>query len=135
MNKIVRVFLDTNMSLQHQGLFLLAKSKNVNLNYLGKNEHVVFINKGLNKVKVYSNSRLVSYLRLDDGRKLDLNIISMIPSCFGSDLRIDWDKAEAMSLDRKLKNKPATILRKSSNPSLDGFNPDKVIKVFEKNLK
>lgn len=111
MNKIVRVFLDTNMSLQHQGLVAIAMSNGVAVPGLKNGEHIVFVNKKLNKVKVYSSNGLVSYLRLDDGRKLDLNIISMIPSCFDANLRIDWNKAEALSLDRKLKNKEANVLR------------------------
>jgi hypothetical protein len=111
MNKIVRVFLDTNLSLQHNGLFMLAAKNKVNLTKLDLGEHVVFVNKALNKVKVYSCGGIVSYMRRDDGQRIDLGLISHIPTCFDKQLRLDWEKAAALSLDQKLKNKKSPIFK------------------------
>jgi hypothetical protein len=114
-NTICRVFQDTDMKNQHLGLKTIALSKKVNLDNLVPGEHVIFVNKACDKLKMYSHRGLLSYLRSDRG-KLDLGMIQMIPVCFGSDGNINWKKAELLSLERKLK-KVAPSKRKVTNQS------------------
>jgi len=101
MNKVIRVFLETDMRSQHMGLIEIAKTKKVNLSKLEPGEHVIFINQAGNKMKLFSASGVLSYIRKDRG-KIDLNMIEFIPSCWNARTGIDWDEASRKSLERKL---------------------------------
>lgn len=83
MNKIVRVFLDTNMACQHNGLRSLASKHGVKLEALDNREHVIFVNKARNRVKLYSANGVISYLWKEKGR-LDMMALSMIPETFSN---------------------------------------------------
>lgn len=104
MNKILRVFLDTDMRNQHAGLHKVAKSKKVDLTNLDNGEHVVFVNGACDKVKVFSSRGVLSYVRKDTKGKLDLNMIEMIPHSFNQLGGIDWEKASRLSLEKKLES-------------------------------
>ena len=82
-NKIVRLFLETNMACSHNGLRILASKNKVDLQRLGSNEHVLFINKAQNRVKLYSSNGVISYLWREKGR-LDMAALSEIPNTFTS---------------------------------------------------
>lgn len=101
MNKILRVFLDTDMRKQHDGLFQVAADHKVNVKNLDPGEHVIFINSALNKIKIYSARGLLSYYRKDKG-KIDLNLIEHIPESFNSFGVVEWKKAERTALEAKL---------------------------------
>jgi hypothetical protein len=101
MNKIVRVFFESHLGNGHDGLAKLAKTKNVNVRNLNNGEYVIFINKRLNALKMYTSGFTIAHLRLPNG-KLDLNTIAMIPSFFnGSEIK--YDEAVKKSLLTKLK--------------------------------
>lgn len=96
-NRVVRVFLDANMSCAHKGLGLMAARHKVKLDEMGANEHAVFINSNLNKIKIWSAGGLISYARKDNG-KIDMRYISEIPKAFDEDGNFDFDKAVKASL-------------------------------------
>lgn len=91
MNKVIRLFLDVDMRLQHAGLVQYASENKVDLKSLSKGEHVVFINHALNRVKVFSPNGVLTYLYRDKGR-IDLNAFSEIATAFSSDGSIDFNK-------------------------------------------
>lgn len=102
MNKILRVFLDTDMRNQHDGLEKIATKNKVSLIDLDQGSHVIFVNTRCNKIKIYSSNGVLSYMKKDTGGKLDLNMIEMIPHSFNQTGAIDWNKAAKLSLEKKL---------------------------------
>lgn len=102
-NNIIRVFQNTDMRKQHDGLTELAKSKKVNLKNLGAGEHVVFLNNKLNRIKLFSANGVLSYYRAPSGR-VNLKMIEMIPACFNAG-GMDWNQAERLAIDKLLGGK------------------------------
>lgn len=87
-NKIIRVFLKTNMSLSHPGLTALALSEKVTLGNLMVGEFVIFINTALTKVKVFAANNAFAYYA--SKRKIDLRTLQDIPIYFnGTSLQFD----------------------------------------------
>lgn len=102
MNKILRVFLETDMRSQHDGLIKVAKAQKVDLTSVNMGEHVLFINRKMDRIKLYSSSGVLSYFRSTKGR-LSLHVIEQIPRCFDAKGKINWDQAERLALDKQLK--------------------------------
>lgn len=100
-NTIIRIFKNTDMRNQHDGLFKVALEKKVRLDHLGAGEHALFLNGKLNRLKLYSHQGVVSYYRAKSGI-LNLNMIEMIPLCFSADRGMDWEKADRLALDKLL---------------------------------
>lgn len=104
MNKIIRVFLDTDMRCQHPGLVLIAAKEGIKLDALEQNEHALFLNKFKNKVKIYSHNKVLSYMRHDKG-KLDLMALQEIPKTFATKGHLDFDAAIKKSLLTRIERK------------------------------
>lgn len=100
-NKIIRVFLQTNMSYAHDGLALLAAKEKVDLLNLGYGEFVVFINKACTKVKVFGANNTFAYYS-NRNRKIDLSMIQKIPEVFNG-VSFDFTKAIESVLLKSLK--------------------------------
>lgn len=100
MDKIIRVFLDTNMACQHNGLRALAEKNHVKLGALENREHVIFVNKARNRVKLYSANGVISYLWKEKGR-LDMNALVKIPETFHGG-GFNMDKAIKATLVKRL---------------------------------
>lgn len=81
MNKVTRIFLNTDLRCQHNGLALVAGKENVRLDKLKPGEHVLFINTKRDKVKMYSRNGVLSYYK-QKGR-LDIEAVAKIPAAFG----------------------------------------------------
>ena len=92
MNKVVRIFLDADLRCQHKGLASAAKKESVDVRKLPIGEHVMFINRKRNKLKMYSAGEIVAYLRLPKG-VLDLRALGRIPEVYGSNLEIKYAKS------------------------------------------
>lgn len=93
-NNIVRVFQNTNMSRQHDGLMEMAKKNNITIEALPPGEHVVFLNRACTKVKVYSPNGVLSYYRAPEGQKLNLKMIAYIPRSFDKGGILRWSEVE-----------------------------------------
>jgi hypothetical protein len=100
-NLVVRIFLNTNMGKRHDGLKLLAEEHKVKLDKLNPGEHVVFLNRALDKVQIYSAGGVLSYYRSGRGR-LNIGMVEQIPLAFTGAGRIDWDKADRLALEKQL---------------------------------
>lgn len=100
-NSVVKVFLDTDMRLQHKGLREIASSKKINLSNLDIGEHVIFINTKLNRIKMWSRGNIISYLYKEKGR-IDLQYIGEIPKAFDAHGKVDFDKAVRINLEKRL---------------------------------
>lgn len=100
MNTIIRLFKDTDMRNQHDGLNKIAKRNKVKLDQLGAGEHVVFVNTQLNRVKLYSANGVLSYYRAPAKQKINPGMVEMIPLCFNAAKGMDWEKADRLAFDK-----------------------------------
>lgn len=103
MNRILRVFLDTDLICNHTGLSKIASKKSINLDGLKSTEHVLFVNSKKNRVKIYSHEGVLIYLVLKDGEQLDMRTLSLIPQAFSKSGRFDYTKALKKIIGRELK--------------------------------
>ena len=92
MNKIVRIFLDADMRCQHDGLADMARKKNIDIRQLPFGEHVFFVNKAKNRLKMYSSGNVIGYLRLYKG-VLDMRALARIPMVYGSTVELKYNKS------------------------------------------
>lgn len=112
MNKLIRLFLETDMRLQHTGLRDLAAREGVHINALTKGEHVIFLNKAKTRVKLYSYNGVLSYL-WNAKTPLDLAAIQEIPNTFARG-RFDMDAAMKTRLEKKVHGKNTGSLGRNS---------------------
>jgi hypothetical protein len=92
MSKIIQVFLGSDLRCSHEGLTQIAKEQKVDVTALVPGEFVIFINSGLNKIKLYTANEVVAYLRVKTG-KVDIRTISLIPKAFLASGRIQYDES------------------------------------------
>ena len=107
------------MRNQHDGLTRLAFKHKVRLDNLGAGEHVLFLNTRLDKIKMYSANGVLSYYRAPGGNKLNLNMVSFIPQCFGGS-GMNWQKAERLAVESML----AKLKTKHHEPSGEPLETD-----------
>lgn len=101
-NKLIRVFTDVLMSYSHKGLCELAANEKVDLNALNIGEFVCFINRPCTALKLYTAGNIIAYLRLPDGQKLDLRIITLLPRFFsGGNIRYQEGLKEVLNTNFK----------------------------------
>jgi len=118
MNKILRVFFNTDLRGQHDGLVKLASKSNVNLKRLDQGEHVAFINRKRNKLKLFSkstNQNVVTYLRLDNDQRLDLNCLSELIRIFNPGGHLDYKGVLKKRIEKKLASKMLVIAKKKTS--------------------
>lgn len=77
-NKILHVYKDVDFRMQHPGLKALMGNKN-----LKPGEHVIFLNRKMNRIKVMSKGDVLTYKVSERGR-LDMDMIRHIPETFGA---------------------------------------------------
>lgn len=103
--KIVRVFLNTNISNGHVGLREIAQKQNVNMNILSPEECLVFINKTKDKIKFFHvNQDMISYLRLPKNRPFVMETLSFIPKVYNPNAEVMYSKAVKEVLKGALPN-------------------------------
>ena len=103
MNKVIRCFLDVDMRCQHDGLKKHALNRKVNIEKIKKNEHVIFVNKAINKVKIYSGNGVLSYYR--SKTPLDLEAVAQIPNTFGNDIKTQYHSSIKMIFKKRVQKK------------------------------
>jgi hypothetical protein len=99
-NRIMRVFLDADLRCSHLGLSLLAAKEKVKVTELSDGEHIVFINRKVNKMKIYSARNIVS-CHLSTG-KMDLGTLNYFSEAFGAQ-GFKYDNALKKVLTERLK--------------------------------
>lgn len=97
MNRVLHVYKDVDFRMQHPGLQAIMGNRK-----LKPGEHVVFLNRAMNRIKVMSSENILTYKRTEKGR-IDLDMIRHIPSAFG---------AGDFSLNKALKQAILTKLSK-----------------------
>ena len=90
---IVQCFFGADLRAGHEGLAKLARKHDLNVSTLAPGQYVIFINSHKDKLKLYAASNVIAYLRLERGRKIDLNAIREIPRVFQGRGRLDYDAA------------------------------------------
>ena len=98
MARVIRIFLNTDMRLQHRGLIQTAGSKKVDIRNLGHGDHVVFVNKKMTRMKIFSENNLISYIFKQKG--IALETIQEIANVFDGS-SIDYTKALTAALRKK----------------------------------
>ena len=102
MNTVIRCFLDVDMRCQHFGLSKHAKKHKVDIDKLKPGQHVMFTNRAMNRVKIYSAGGVLSYLASKD--RLDMAAVGQIPACFGADIQVKYASAiKRIFLAREIK--------------------------------
>lgn len=99
-NKIIRYFPETDLRCNHLGLSLLAKEKKINVKDLAPGEFLVFTNKALNKLKIYAPGNCIAYVKSPDNRRIDLNVVRLIPRFFNG-TKFDYEGAMSEMFSRK----------------------------------
>ncbi|HNA61513.1 MAG TPA: hypothetical protein PKW79_00345 [Rhabdochlamydiaceae bacterium] len=84
MNQILAIFHDVHMSLNHDGLSSIAKTKNIDVNRLSPGQFVIFINKNKNRFKVYAPNSVLAYYRDPENRVITTQALQYIPLAFGA---------------------------------------------------
>lgn len=113
MNQVLRVFMNADMRNGHDGLTTLAEKSGIKSFEgqldLAQGQFLVFINAARNKIKVFAPNNVVGYLRMPQGKILDLSVVSEIPKAFNGDPKIGYDEALKARVMKELatRNAPA----------------------------
>lgn len=104
-NKIIQVFLDSDMRNQFEGLTTLCANNKIKVPEKETGEFVVFINKRRNYLKILAcngtaHPVLAAYKTPE--RIIDIRILSQIPRAFNATGKFDVDKATEVFLKGKL---------------------------------
>jgi len=102
--KLVRVFFDVDMRNQHDGLGKLAKKEGVDTRVIADDEHIVFINTKMNRLKMLSRGGVLSYWKSYDGTKVNMEAIQYIPDAFQAG-KINYSKALEKLMRQKMGSK------------------------------
>lgn len=101
MNKIYRVFFDTDLRNGHLGLAKMARDAKIKLEALAPGNFVCFINRTQTSIKLFAPGNVIAYYR--STRRIDLNVIANIPTVFNGSA-IAYEKALEKTLTQKLKH-------------------------------
>lgn len=86
--KIVRFFPNTDMRNGHAGLEAMAKEHRVSTSNLARGEFLIFLNSAKTVLKLFTAGNIIVHLRMPQGEKIDLGVISLIPTYFnGNQIR------------------------------------------------
>lgn len=90
-NRIVRFFPNADLRCGHDGLRQWAKEKgDIEVWNLQPGEFVVFANTKGDRLKIYAPGNVIAYVKSPDERKIDLNVIRLIPRFFnGTEFKLD----------------------------------------------
>jgi len=93
MNTITHCFLEADLRGQHASLANAAKKgAKVDVSKLKSGQHLLFINRKRDKMKMFSANNIVSYMKLPSGT-IDLGAIKHFGSCFDKDLEMTYSQA------------------------------------------
>lgn len=107
MNKVIHLFQDVDMRMQHNGLTIHAAKKKVDLNELKSGQHIVFLNSKMNRFKIFSPGGILTYQYQSKGR-FDIQAFSKVAQAFSEDGQLNFDKALKESLIERLSKRHVT---------------------------
>lgn len=90
--KILRFFSNSDLRCMQDGLTVQAKDAGFDVKNLKPGEFLVFCNSARTALKILTVANIVVSVRHPENRKLDLNIIRLIPKYFNG-TEFDYDKA------------------------------------------
>lgn len=103
-NKIIQVFLDTDMRFQFKGLIEICDKHKISIEDKEIGEFVVFINRKRNYLKILAcnqSPKPVMAAYQTPEKIIDLRIISQIPRAFNASGRFDIDRATEVFVKEK----------------------------------
>ena len=101
MAKVVRVFFDADMRGQHKALSEMATKARVKTDNLANGQYVVFVNRAKDRIKIFASNNIIAYYKSPSGR-IDMNTIALIPMAFEGPRGLNYDKALANTLEKRL---------------------------------
>lgn len=104
--RILRYFPNCDLRCGHEGLRDIAKKQGVDPWELSPGEFLVFANAVQNRLKIYAPGNVIAYLVNPDYRKIDLDIVRLIPRFFNG-TEFNYKAALAKMVDEKLERKRA----------------------------
>lgn len=107
--KLLRVFLNVDMRNGHDGLSLIAKDNAIKTSEIESGSYVVFINSQRTKLKMFAAGQVVAYLRMSQGRTINMNVIKELPSVFNGK-QINYDVALKTAVETAMAKKASAIL-------------------------
>ena len=94
----------------------MAKDNGIKVRDLEPGQYVVFINTHKDRVKVFAAGNVIAYAKLEQGRRVDLNVIQHIPRVFQATGNLNYDKALEAALQTSLARRArATLHEKKEN--------------------
>lgn len=100
--RVIRFFRDADLRCGHDGLREMAKKEGIDPWTLEPGEFLVFANNRQNKLKIYAPGNVLCYVKSPDDRRIDLNIVRLIPRFFNG-TEFNYDAAVREVLKGKLK--------------------------------
>lgn len=101
--RIVRFFRDSDLRCGHEGLRKLAKENGIDPWDLAPGEFLAFTNSRQNKLKIFAPGNIICYVKSPDDRRIDLDIIRLIPRFFNG-TEFSYDSAVKEMLRTKMKS-------------------------------
>lgn len=87
--RIVQLFVNVSMGMQHNGLSLLCEEYGIKVSDLEPGQWVCFTNRARDKIKVYGANNVLAYVRLPPGATVSLEAVALIPLAFKGSPDID----------------------------------------------
>lgn len=127
MNRLIRLFLDTDLRCSHDGLAEIAAKSKIKVENLTPGELLVFVNSSKTQVKVFAAHNTVASHKNPSGRRLMMDSLRYIPEAFGGSGRIDMDAAIKKALEKVMAKKKRTkktevILKRASTEVRAGMH-------------
>jgi hypothetical protein len=98
--RLLDIFLNADFRNRHEGLSLLAKTRNIDVSRLEPGHFVVFVNSAKSTVWLYAANGVLSGRKLPKGETLDLRSIRYIVDAFRATGRFEYDEAMAKVVTR-----------------------------------
>lgn len=99
--RIIRYFPDSDLRCGHEGLREVAKKNGVDPWELAPGEFLVFANHLKNKMKIYAPGNVIAYLKSPDNRRIDLDVVRLIPRFFNG-TQFNYDAAVKSMVLKKM---------------------------------
>lgn len=99
MNRLLRVFFDTDLRCGHLGLTKIARDNKVYFEKLSPGEFTLFINRSQTSFKLFASTNVLAYYK--GTRRIDMDVIKHVPTVFNGS-EINYDAALKKMLENKL---------------------------------
>lgn len=98
--RIRRVYTDVHMGLGHKSLSEICLGDGIRTDNLDRGDYIIFINKAQTALKLFAAGNTIAYFKMPYGGKLDMGVVSLIPTFFNGDT-IDYPGALSELIKRR----------------------------------